>query len=68
MYDFYFYILLGLYIPLLIFTVAKLIKTKIFPQPNIPVTPGNIYKYTKARFTGKEIKNSITTPSSESLS
>jgi len=68
MYDFYFYILLGLYIPLLIFTVAKLIKTKIFPQPNIPVTPGNIYKYTKARFTGKEIKNSITTPGSESLS
>ena len=68
MYDLYFYILLGLYIPLLIFTIAKLIKTKIFPQPNIPATPRNIYKYTKARFAGKEIKNSITTPSSESLS
>src|SRR5882724_2122005 len=68
MYDFYFYLILVLYIPVLIFTVAKLIKTKVFPQPNIPITPSNIVKYAKTRFSNKRLKDSITSPRSGSLS
>lgn len=61
MYDLYFYILLGLYIPVLIFTIRKLIKTKVFPQPNIPITITNIIKYTKERFSNKQVNNPIGT-------
>lgn len=61
MYDLYFYVLLGLYIPVFIFTLRKLIKTKVFPQPNIPITVTNIIKYTKARFSNKQVTNTIGT-------
>ncbi|MBS1598514.1 MAG: hypothetical protein JST75_09840 [Bacteroidetes bacterium] len=68
MYDLYFYILLGLYLPVAIFIVRKLIKTKVFPQPNIPITPSNIIKYARARIANKTIPNTIGRPGSGSLS
>ena len=67
-YDFCFYLILVLYIPILILTIRELIKTKVFPQPNIPITPSNIIKYAKARSSHKPISNSINTPRSEFLS
>jgi len=68
MYDFYFYIMLLLYFPVLIFTFRRLIKTKVFPQPNIPFTTANIIKYAKARFSNKNLDDTISTPHSGSLS
>jgi hypothetical protein len=68
MYDFYFLSTLLLYFPVLIFTFRRLIKTKIFPQPNIPFTTANIFKYAKARFLNKQMNNTIGTPRSGSLS
>jgi len=32
------------------FTIRKLIKAKVFPQQNIPVTFSNVYKYLRQRF------------------
>lgn len=49
MYDFYFYFILILYIPIWIFTLKRLIKTRIFPQQNIPITFGNIIRYIRHR-------------------
>ena len=61
MYDFYFLLTLLICIPVFIFTASKIIKTKIFPQPNIPLTPGNIIKYAKARALNKKIETAINT-------
>jgi hypothetical protein len=59
MYDFYFMLTLILYIPVFILTLRKLIKTKIFPQPNIPLTPANIIKYSKVRLINKQMNSGI---------
>ena len=53
MYDFYFYMILVLYIPIFIFTARRLIKTRLFPQQNIPLTLTNIVRYLKVRLEGK---------------
>ena len=53
MYDFYFYMILVLYIPIFIFTVRRLIKTRLFPQQNIPLTVANIVRFLKIRLEGK---------------
>ena len=53
MYDFYFYLILVLYIPIFIFTIRRLIKTRLFPQQNIPFTLANIVRYLKIRLEGK---------------
>jgi hypothetical protein len=53
MYDFYFYMILVLYIPIFIFSVRRLIKTRLFPQQNIPLTAANIVRYLKIRLEGK---------------
>jgi hypothetical protein len=37
------------------FTAVKLIKAKIFPQKNIPVTFSNVYKYFRLRFLNKNL-------------
>jgi hypothetical protein len=37
------------------FTIIKLIKAKVFPQKNIPVTFSNVYKYFRLRFINKNL-------------
>jgi hypothetical protein len=51
-YTAYFYLLLLLYVPLFLVTIKGLVKTKIFPNPEIPVTLSNIVKYLKVRVQG----------------
>ncbi len=60
-YDIYFYLLLLIYIPVFILTLKKLIKTKVFPEPNIPMTAANIFKYAKVRLVNKNLKRGIHT-------
>jgi hypothetical protein len=49
-YQVYVYFLVALYIPLLLITVLGLLRTKVFPSPEIPVTIRNVVKYIKLRF------------------
>jgi hypothetical protein len=49
-YQVYVYVLVALYIPLLLITVLGLLRTKVFPSPEIPVTIRNVVKYIKLRF------------------
>jgi hypothetical protein len=51
-YAVYLYVLLALYIPLFLVTLRSLLKTKVFPSPEIPVTFGNIIKYLRPRSQG----------------
>ncbi|HEY4207510.1 MAG TPA: hypothetical protein VGM31_11885 [Puia sp.] len=46
-YTIYFYIFLILYVPVFLFTVRRLIQTKVFPNPDIPLTFSNLIKYTR---------------------
>jgi hypothetical protein len=58
-YDLFFYIVLFLYIPLFLVTLKKLIQTKIFPQPNIPITFSNVLRYLRLRFSGRHLESSV---------
>jgi hypothetical protein len=58
-YDLIFYVLLILYVPIFLITLKKLIQTKIFPQPNIPVTFSNIVRYLRLRFSNEQLGSSI---------
>jgi hypothetical protein len=49
-YTIYFYIALFLCIPVILFTVKKIVKTKLFPNQNIPLTFSNFVKYLRPRF------------------
>ena len=51
-YKVYTYVLFALYIPLLLATVRGLVKTKIFPNPETPVTARNVVKYLRLRRQG----------------
>ncbi|HEY4288638.1 MAG TPA: hypothetical protein VGN00_16145 [Puia sp.] len=51
-YSTYFYVILLLYIPIFLVTFRRLIKTKIFPNQDIPVTFRNIIKYIGPRIIG----------------
>jgi hypothetical protein len=57
-YDIYFYCVLLLFIPLIIFTAGRVIKTKIFPTRETPVTFSNLAKYIKLRLTNTPLKRS----------
>lgn len=48
-YQVYVYALIILYIPLFLITMRGLLKTKVFPSPEIPVTIRNVAKYLKIR-------------------
>ena len=48
-YTAYLYLLIALYIPLFLVTIKGLVKTKIFPSREIPVTLSNVVKYIKLR-------------------
>ena len=54
-YDICFDVVLILFIFIFSFTIVKLIKAKIFPQKNIPVTFSNVYKYFRLRFIDKNL-------------
>jgi len=54
-YDFCFNVVLILFLFVFAYTVIKIIKAKIFPQQNIPVTFSNVYKYLRLRFYHKEL-------------
>jgi hypothetical protein len=54
-YDMCYNIVLILFILVFSYTVVKLIKAKVFPQKNIPVTFSNIYKYFRLRFIDKNL-------------
>jgi hypothetical protein len=51
-YQVYLYVLIALYIPLLLVTVRGLVKTKILPSPETPVTVRNVFKYLRLRLQG----------------
>jgi len=51
-YSVYFYVILLLYIPVFLMTFRLVIKTKIFPSQDIPVTFRNVIKYTRPRIIG----------------
>jgi hypothetical protein len=55
-YDVFFYVFLILFIPVIIFTITRVIKTKLFPTYDTPVTLHNLAKYIKRRFTGNPLK------------
>jgi len=54
-YDVCFNIVLVLFIFVFAYTVIKVIKAKIFPQQNIPVTFANVFKYLRIRYYHKEL-------------
>jgi hypothetical protein len=49
-YSIYFYLALFLYLPIFLVTVKRIVKTKLFPDQNIPLTVTNLLKYLKPRF------------------
>jgi len=58
-YDLFFYITLFLYLPIFLFTIKRLVQTKVFPQSNIPFTFPNLVRYSKARLASKQFKGSM---------
>ena len=56
MYDLYFFITLFIYIPILILTFRKMIKKKLFPQYEMPVTISNVKKYAMPRLENIRLK------------
>lgn len=54
-YEMCFNVTLLLFAIVFSFTIVKLIKAKIFPQKNIPVTISNVYKYCRLRFMSKNL-------------
>ncbi|HEY2349459.1 MAG TPA: hypothetical protein VGH64_10595 [Puia sp.] len=49
-YSLCFNVFLIIFIVVFSFTILKLIKAKVFPRQNIPVTFSNVYKYLRQRF------------------
>jgi hypothetical protein len=60
-YDLFFYLTLLIFIPIFLYTIKRLIQTKIFPQPNIPFTYSNLTRYLKERFAPKQLESSVNT-------
>jgi|SRR5579871_6054853 len=58
-YDVYYYISLVLFVLFAIIAIRAAIKTKIFPDYNIPFTRSNIIKYIRLYIENRNIKNSI---------
>jgi hypothetical protein len=58
-YDVYFYIALVFFILTMILTLRAAIKTKIFPEYNIPFTRTNIVKYFKLYISNRRIGSSV---------
>ena len=56
-YEICFNLTLALFIIVISFTIFCLIKAKVFPQKNIPVTFSNIYKYGRLRLLNKDLSS-----------
>ena len=54
-YNIGFYINLAIFVLVFYFTLRKLIRAKLFPQKNIPVTFSNVYKYLRMRLQDKSL-------------
>jgi hypothetical protein len=54
-YNICFNFILILFIVVFSYTIVRLIKAKVFPQKNIPVTFANVYKYFRIRFIDKTL-------------
>ena len=54
-YEICFNVALIMFLFVFSFTLVKLIKAKVFPQKNIPVTFSNVYKYFRLRFIDKNL-------------
>lgn len=52
-YDICFNMVLIIFLFVFSFTLVNLIRAKVFPQKNIPVTFSNVYKYLRLRFSNK---------------
>jgi hypothetical protein len=50
-----FRVLLVVFVFVFSYTLIRLIKAKVFPQKNIPVTFSNVYKYFRLRFFNKDL-------------
>ena len=57
MYEIYLYLALLLYIPILLLTSRVFVKTKVFPDRNIPLTFRNFIKYFRAFIAGRRLSN-----------
>ena len=60
-YDFYFYLTLLLYIPILILTMRTMIKTRLFPQRNLPITVRNVVRHLKLKLSGTGLESTVNT-------
>jgi hypothetical protein len=54
-YNICFNVVLIFFVFVFSYTIVRLLKAKIFPQQNIPVTFSNVYKYLRIRFSGKRL-------------
>jgi hypothetical protein len=54
-YNICFYIFLTFFVIVFSCTLVKLIRKKVFPQKNIPVTFSNVFKYLRLRFFNKRL-------------
>jgi hypothetical protein len=54
-YKICYYFFLVIFISVFSYTLVQLIRAKVFPQKNIPVTFSNIYKYMRLRFFDKAL-------------
>jgi hypothetical protein len=54
-YDIVFNVILVIFLFVFSFTLLQLIKAKVFPQKNIPVTFSNVYKYLRLRLLNKSL-------------
>lgn len=52
-YNICFNVILVIFVFVFAYTLVRLIKAKVFPQKNIPVTFSNVYKYLRLRFIDK---------------
>jgi hypothetical protein len=59
LYDIVFYCFLALYVPIFLMTFTNMIKRKLFPTYDTPVTFHNIAKYIKLRFSSSPLNRSI---------
>ncbi|HLX92486.1 MAG TPA: hypothetical protein VKR32_12435 [Puia sp.] len=58
-YDVYFYFLMSLYIPVLILTLMRVIRTKVFPTHDTPLTARNVAKHIRRHLADPTLNRGI---------
>jgi hypothetical protein len=61
-YTLCFYAFLIIFLFVFSYTIVRLIKAKVFPQKNIPVTFSNVYKHLRERLSDKGLPNNTDRP------